>query len=147
MLPDALTAKAGPTGRINVALAEELGLVDRSMILCYEAIEFEPTPPARFCSSTPSAAISRTTPPAPRAYGVMGNAQQPIMALPDIYLFARGSWDPKYLDRSDEEVLRDLAGFLGGHADLLVPAWQCLVLPLDACRKTFPPGSRGPADQ
>jgi hypothetical protein len=74
---------------------------------------------------------------------VMGNAQQPIMVLPNLYLFARGSWDPAYLDRSDQEVLRDLAGFLGGPADLLLPAWQCLTLNLDRLPKDLPERLRG----
>ena len=33
-------------GRVNVELADSLGLINRSVIFCYEAIEFEPTPPA-----------------------------------------------------------------------------------------------------
>ena len=33
-------------GRVNIAVADGLDLIDRSMLLCYEAIEFEPTVPA-----------------------------------------------------------------------------------------------------
>ena len=67
-----------------------------------------------------------------KSRGVMGNAQQPIMALPNLFFFARATSDPGYLDRSDIDVLRDLAVFLGGDAELLVPAWQCLDLNLDS---------------
>ncbi|HOY57853.1 MAG TPA: hypothetical protein PK640_06920 [Verrucomicrobiota bacterium] len=130
-------------GRINLALAEELGLVERSMILCYEAIEFEPTPPAAVLQFGAIRRILREELRlAPKAAGVMGNAQQPIMVLPNIYFFARASWNPAYLDRSDDEVLHDFAAFLGGPADLLIPAWQCLTLPLDRLPRDLADGLR-----
>jgi hypothetical protein len=139
MLPGRSHRQDCANGRINVRLAEELGLIDRSVILCYEAIEFEPTPPATVLQFD---LIRRNLKDelhlAPQAAGVMGNAQQPIMALPNIYFFARAAWDPKYLERGDEDVLRDLAGFLGGPAELLVPAWQCLTLPLAGLPKNLP---------
>lgn len=139
MLPGRSQRDGWANGRINVALAEQLDLVERSTILCYEAIEFEPSPPA---ATLQFDAIRRILKEelhlAPRAAGVMGNAQQPIMVLPNIYLFARGCWEPAYLDRSDADVLRDFAGFLGGPADLLVPAWQCLTLQLDRLPKNLP---------
>ncbi len=126
-------------GRINVQLADRLQLMDRSMILCYEAIEFEPSPPAAvlqfddirriLCQELPFAATCR---------GVMGNAQQPVMVLPNIYFFARGSWDPAYLNKTDEAVLSDLAGVLGGSPELLVPAWQCLRLDLERLPADLP---------
>ncbi|MBP7933161.1 MAG: hypothetical protein KA354_00820 [Phycisphaerae bacterium] len=131
-------------GRVNVALAEQLDLIDRSMILCYEAIEFEPSPPA---ATLQFDAIRRILKEemhlASKAAGVMGNAQQPIMVLPNVYLFARGAWDPAYLDRGDEEVLRDFAQLLGGPADLLLPAWQSLTLPLDRLPRDLPDRLRG----
>ena len=49
-----------------------------------------------------------------------------VLALPNLFLFARGTKDPAYLDRSDTEVLRDFAQFLGGDPAVLLPAWQCL---------------------
>jgi hypothetical protein len=126
-------------GRVNIAAGEELELIDRSMLFCYEAIEFEPTVPA---ATLQFDLIRRNLKEellyAPKAAGVMGNAQQPIMVLPNIYFFARGSWDPKYLDASDEQVLRDFADFLGGPADLLLPAWQSLAMPLDRLPKDLP---------
>ncbi len=144
MLPGRSHAHGFANGRINSALAEELGLIERSMILCYEAVEFEPSPPGAILQfSAIRRILKEELHLAPKAAGVMGNAQQPIMVLPNIYLFARGSWDPAYLDRSDEEVLRDLAGFLGGPADLLLPAWRCLDLQLDRLPKDLPERLRG----
>jgi hypothetical protein len=144
MLPGRSHEHGFANGRINIALAEELGLIERSTILCYEAIEFEPSPPAAVLQfSTIRRILKEELRLAPKAAGVMGNAQQPIMVLPNIYLFARGSWDPAYLERSDEQVLRDFAGFLGGPADLLLPAWQCLALQLQRLPKDLPERLRG----
>ena len=126
-------------GRVNIAAAEELGLIDRSMLLCYEAIEFEPAVPGAVLQfDNIRRNLKEELRLAPQAVGVMGNAQQPIMVLPNLYFFARGSWDPKYLDSRDERVLGDFADFLGGPAELLVPAWQCLTLPLDRLPKDLP---------
>ena len=73
-----------------------------------------------------------------KARGVMGNAQQPILALPNLFFFARGTNDPAYLDRSDREILHDLAQFLGGDPLVLLPAWQCLQLTLDSLPADLP---------
>ena len=139
MLPGRSHRDGWGNGRINIALAEELDLLGRSMLLCYEAVEFEPTPPASHLQfDLIRRNLKEESRLASRAAGVMGNAQQPVMVLPNIYLFARGSWDPKYLNRSDEGVLADCAEFLGGPADLLAPAWQCLTLPLSRLPKDLP---------
>jgi hypothetical protein len=144
MLPGRSHDHGFGNGRTNIALTEELGLIERSMILCYEAVEFEPSPPgAALQFNAIRRILKEELHLAPRAAGVMANAQQPIMVLPNIYLFARGSWDPAYLDRSDEHVLRDLAEFLGGPADLLLPAWQCLILELDRLPRDLPERLRG----
>ncbi len=63
-------------------------------------------------------------PAGPRAFSA--TAQQPVMVIPNLYLFARGAWEPAYLDQPDEKVLADLAALLGGPPELLVPAWSCL---------------------
>ena len=74
----------------------------------------------------------------PGARGVFGNCQTPLLVLPNIYLFARGAVDPGYLDRPDDKVLADLARFLGGPPELLVPAWSCLYLGLDKLPSDLP---------
>ncbi len=114
-------------GRVNIELADSLGLINRSTLLCYEAIEFEPTPPATILQfELIRQILKQESKYAGLASGVFGNAQQPVMVLPNIYFFARGSRELNYLSKSDEEVLKDFAGFLGGPAEILIPAWQCL---------------------
>jgi hypothetical protein len=139
MLPGRCHKDGWGNGRINLALAEELGVLDRSMILCYEAIEFEPTSPASVLQfDLIRRILKQESRLAPLTYGVMGNAQQPIMRLPNIYFFARACWDLAYLDRSDDEVLKDCADFLGGPRDDLALAWQCLALPLERLPRDLP---------
>ena len=139
MLPGRCHKDGWGNGRINLALAEELGVIDRSMILCYEAIEFEPTSPASVLQfDLIRRILKEELYLAPMAYGVMGNAQQPIMRLPNIYFFARGSWDPAYLNRSDDDVLKDFADFLGGPREELALAWKCLALPLTSLPRDLP---------
>jgi hypothetical protein len=119
-------------GRTNIALADKAGLMSRATLMCYEAIEFEPTPPAAVLQfDLIRNALRQESQYAGVAKGVFGNAQQPVMVLPNLYYFARAAADLRYLDRSQDEVLADLAGELGGDPAVLVPAWSCLQLPLE----------------
>jgi hypothetical protein len=130
-------------GRVNVEIADSLGLMDRSVIFCYEAIEFEPTPPAAILQFDHIRRILREESKYIKsAAGIFGNAQQPVMVLPDIYLFARGSNDLSYLNKTDEEILKDFALFLGGPPELLVPAWNCLNLDLKTIPSDLPQSLR-----
>jgi hypothetical protein len=114
-------------GRTNVKLAEQAGMIGQSTIMCYEAIEFEPTPPAAVLQFDLIRDNLREEGRfAATARGVFGNAQQPVMVLPNLYYFARGSADFSYLDKPEAEVLADLAHELGGDPAMLVPAWSCL---------------------
>ena len=114
-------------GRKNIELAEKAGMIRQSTIMCYEAIEFEPTPPAAVLQFDLIRQNLREEGRfATAARGVFGNAQQPIMVLPNLYYFARGSADLSYLDKPETEVLSDLARELGGDPAVLVPAWSCL---------------------
>ncbi len=118
-------------GRINVELTAAAGLMRRSTILCYEAIEFEPAIPGAVLQFGSIRNILREEAAhAAIAEGVCGNAQQPVMVLPNLYFFARSARDLRYLDTPDEQVLSDLADLLGGPRDVLVPAWRCLALRL-----------------
>lgn len=125
--------------RINIELARKAGLIDRSTLFLYEAIEFEPSPPAAVLQLADIRdALTKELAESAGARGVFGNAQQPIMVLPNLYFFARGSADPSYLDQPDEKVLGDFARFLGGPSELLVPAWSCLNRGLDELPAELP---------
>jgi hypothetical protein len=96
------------------------------------AIEFEPSiPQAKLQLDLIRANLAEESRWAGTVRGVFGNAQQPLMVLPNIRFFAQAARNPAYRSATDEQILRDLAEALGGPADLLVPAWQCMTLPLD----------------
>ena len=139
MLPGRSHRDGWANGRVNIILADSLGLMNCSTIFCYEAIEFEPTPPAAILQFDHIRRILREESKyTSSALGVFGNAQQPVMVLPNLYFFARGSNDLTYLDKSDEEILTDFAHFLGGPSDLLVPAWDCFQRDLESLPADLP---------
>jgi hypothetical protein len=139
MLPGRSIREGWANGRTNVVLTEKAGLMDRSTLLFYEIIEFEPTPPAAVLQFDDIRRVFKQELQfAATARGCFGNAQQPIIVLPNLYLFARIASDPTYIQKSDEDVLKDFAEFLGGPAELLVPAWSCLRLGLDKMPKDLP---------
>jgi hypothetical protein len=131
LLPGRSNRDNWANGRVNVRLAEEAGLISRSTLFLYEAIEYEPSIPGAVLQFADIRRMLRDEAKyAATADGVFGNAQQPVMVMPNLYLFARGAADLSYLDKTDEEVLGDLADLFGGDRALLVPAWRCLELPL-----------------
>ncbi len=122
-------------GRMVIQLADEAGLMPRSTLMLYEIIEQEPSPPAFIVHFEDIRRVLRQEMKyGPVARGVMGNAQQPVVVLQNLFYFARCVGDPSWLDRTDEEVLNEFARFLGGDADALVPAWKAL----DAGTETLP---------
>jgi len=126
-------------GRVNVLLADSLSLMYKTNILCYEAIEFEPTPPASILQFNLIRQILRDESTyATTALGVFGNAQQPVMVLPNIFFFAKAAYNLSYLNKTDNEILKDFADFLGGPPDVLIPAWSCLQRSLDELPKDLP---------
>ncbi len=139
LLPGRHIREGRGNGRLIFELTERAGLTKQSVLLCYEIIEYEPTPPAVVLQFDDIRRVLRQEAPLlAKARGVMGNAQQPILALPNLFFFARGTNDPAYLDRSDREILHDLAQFLGGDPLVLLPAWQCLQLTLDSLPADLP---------
>ena len=132
MLPGRSIREGWANGRTNITLTEKAGLMNRSTLLFYEIIEFEPTPPAAVLQFDDIRRVfNQELHFAANARGCFGNAQQPIIVLPNLYLFSRIASDPAYMKKSDDDVLNDFAGFLGGPAEVLVPAWSCLRLGLD----------------
>jgi len=73
----------------------------------------------------------------------MGNAQEPILVLPNIWLFANAAQYPAYLDHDDCTILGSLAAFLGGDPDVLVPAWRSMDLNLHEIPADLPEKLRG----
>ncbi len=118
-------------GRVPVAETAKAGLIGRSTIMCYEAIEFEPTQPASVLQfDLIRRVLKQEGEYAGVARGVFGNCQNAILVLPNLYYFARGAGDPRYLDRTEGQVLGDLARELGDGHGVLIPAWSCLKLSL-----------------
>jgi AcrR family transcriptional regulator len=139
LLPGRSHVEGWANGRINMELVKKAGLLERSTLLCYEIIEFEPSPPAAVLQfGHIRRVLKQELALSPGARGFFGNSETPLMALPDLYLFARGVAEPSYLARGDEQVLGDLARFLGGPPELLVPAWSCLRLSLDELPAALP---------
>ena len=139
LLPGRSHKEGWANGRINFELTEQAGFINRSTLLTYEIIEFEPTPPAVVLQFEHIRRVIRQELQyAKQSRGILGNAQQPIMSLPNLYFFSRCTYDPNYLDKSDEQVLSDFADFLGGKKDILIPAWSCLQLEADKIPTNLP---------
>jgi hypothetical protein len=143
LLPGRSHREGWANGRLPVQATADAGLLDRSTIFCYEAIEFEPSiPQAKLQFDLIRANLAEEGRLAGTVRGVFGNAQQPLMVLPNIWFFAQAARNPAYRSATDEQILRDLAEALGGPADLLVPAWQCMTLPLDRLPAELPDSLR-----
>ena len=131
LLPGRSHREGWANGRVPVAETERAGLIPRSTIFCYEAIEFEPSEPAAVLQfDLIRQALKQESQFSSVAKGVFGNAQQPVMVLPNLYFFARGAANSDYLEKTDSEVLADFARELGDAEGVLIPAWSCLKLSL-----------------
>jgi len=131
LLPGRSHREGWANGRIPVAETERAGLMSRSTIMCYEAIEFEPTQPAAVLQfDIIRQVLKQESQLSSSAQGVFGNSQSAVMVLPNLYFFGRGAADLSYLDKPEREVLADLARELGDPAGVLIPAWSCLKLSL-----------------
>jgi hypothetical protein len=127
------------SGRGNFECVKKAGMLGDSTLLCYDLIEFEPSPPAGWIRFDDIRRVVRQEMElSPGGRGWFGNTETPILMIPNVYFYARVVKDPSYLDRTDEQVLTDLANLLGGPADLLVPAWLCLNLGLDKLPTDLP---------
>jgi hypothetical protein len=139
LLPGRHAQEGYGSGRGNFDCVKKAGLLDRSSLICYDTIEFEPSTPGSWLRFTDiRRVLKQERELSPGNRGWFGNAQTPILMLPNIYFFARGAADPRYLDQSDEKVLTDLAKELGGPPELLIPAWSCLQRGLDRLPADLP---------
>jgi len=125
-------------------MTDRVGLLARSTLMLYEIVELEPTPPAPVLQFDYIRTVMRQEATlADAAKGIMGNAQEPILVLPNIWLFANAAQNPAYLDLDDCTILSGLAGFLGGDPDVLVPAWRSMYLNLHDIPADLPEKLRG----
>lgn len=131
LLPGRSHREGWANGREPVAETEKAGLISRSTIMCYEAIEFEPTQPACVLQfDIIRQVLKQESQLSSTAQGVFGNSQTAALVLPNLYFFARGAADFSYLDKPEREVLADLARELGDTEGVLISAWSCLKLSL-----------------
>jgi hypothetical protein len=139
LLPGRHANEGYGSGRSNFQFVKQARLLDRSTLMCYDSIDFEPSPPAaRLRFADIRAVLKQEMDLSPGNRGWFGNAQTTILTIPNIYFFARCAADPKYLDQPDEKVLADLAALLGGPRELLIPAWSCLQRGLDQLPAELP---------
>jgi hypothetical protein len=126
-------------GRTTVRLMEEYHQESRSTLLLYETVEFEPTPPAaKLQFDLIRTNLCEESANLGRVRGVMANAQQPVMVLPNIWFFVRCARVPAYAAKSDTDILYDFADFLGGDRNVLATAWKCLTLNLSELPADLP---------
>lgn len=139
LLPGRSSREGKANGRINFELADTAGLIERSSLMTYEIVEYEPGPPAVALQFEDIRRVLRQEAPyATAARGIFGSCQQPVTALPNLFYFARCAADPSCMDWPDSRVLEELARFLGGPHDLLAPAWGCLHLSADRLPADLP---------
>ena len=140
LLPGRSVRDGHGNGRKVISIMENQEMSRQSVVFCYEAVEFEPVPPAPVLQFADIRRIvgQEEDHLKGRVRGWFANAQQPIMVLPNLFYFQRCVADASYLHRTDEEVLRELAAMLGGPADALVTAWSCLERDLAAIPTDLP---------
>src|SRR5262249_42219708 len=95
----------------------------------YGAIEDEPSFPLTKISFEVIKERFRLIANYPQIAGVMGNAQTPLVQLPNIHFFSSMAWNPEYGNRSTKESLLDLSRRVYPDiAETLVEAWYQLSL-------------------
>ncbi len=89
------------------------GFVEKTVLLPYGTIEFEPAYPHTGVKidairGTLNSGDARS----PDIAGIMGNVQTPLIQFPNLYYFTSACCDRAYLDRSERDVMLELAGHL-----------------------------------
>lgn len=91
-------------------LCRELGVLDKTVLLPYGVIELEPCYPATNVEiDTVRAVFEEHVARYPELAGVMGNVQTPLLQFPHVFFYTSCVWDLEYRQRSEAEVLDDLA--------------------------------------
>jgi hypothetical protein len=111
----------------DLPVIHSFGMMPRTVWFPYGAIEGEPSSPytaLRFTLIQKSLAIADRS---RNLRGVMGNAQTPLVQIPNLWFFESSAWSSSYAQKNQEAVLDDLASALYPQfAHELVRAWTLL---------------------
>jgi hypothetical protein len=113
----------------HLKIASDFNRIDKSIYFPYGAIEDEPSFPLTKISFEVIKERFRLIANYPQIAGVMGNAQTPLVQLPNIQFFSSMAWNPDYGKRSAKESLLDLSRRVYPDvAETLAEAWYQLSL-------------------
>lgn len=87
-------------------------VLGKTTLLPYNTIEGEPSYPGTNLSMPTIQITFDALMSYPGILGMMGNAQTPLLQFPNIYHFTNSAWDLSYRNRTQAEVLADVAGQL-----------------------------------
>lgn len=111
----------------DLRFVADSGLIAKTTWFPYGAIEGEPSSPYTALRFGEIRKGFDATSGYPELRGVMGNAQTPLVQLPNLWLFHSAAWDAAYGRKSDAEILRDLAEQIyPRHAATIAEGWQAL---------------------
>ena len=116
---------AGQPPYLSVVAQEQV--LGRTVYLPYGAIESEPAFPSTNLGQDSVRRVFTRAGEFAGLRGVMGNNQLVLLQFPRTYYFFASAWDTRYLDRSEPDVLLDLAGQLyPEHQRLIADAFLAL---------------------
>jgi hypothetical protein len=109
-------------------MCRDAGMISKTLYLPYGIIEREPAYP---CINVQIGDVRNTFrgPDAqfPGLAGVMGNVQTPLLQFPNLFYFTALMCDSSYLDRSEKDVLLELADHLyPAHRELLADCYGAM---------------------
>ena len=111
-----------------LTVCRELEVLDKTVLLPYGFIEFEPSfPGTNVAIDGLRAALETVISFSGELAGMMGNVQTPLLQIPHVGFFLRALWEPGSLRRSESQVLRDAADALSpAHGELIAACWAGL---------------------
>ena len=129
-LPDSLWLISGQFPEY-LPMCREEGFGERTILLPYGTIEFEPAyPHSNVQIDAIRGMFNGPDAHSPGLPGFMGNMQTPLLQFPNMFFFTSVLSDFDYRNRSEKDVLLDLAGLLyPNHRRLLADAYLALKNP------------------
>lgn len=124
-LPEPWDLIAGISSYLQSAQRESV--LDKTVFLQYGAIEMEPAFPSTNLNLDPVQDVFDVAAKYPALKGIMGNNELMSLQFPRTFYFFNRAWDAAYKDRSEPQVLAELARQLyPDHQQLIVAAFQKL---------------------